>query len=272
MVRSLILAVLLLAFPSPELSSEEQSPVQLLFEGYYKITIDGSHSGYVIQRYRLDRNKKEFESTYFIRTSEAAGNTAESLKATANQRFEPLAYEYTWASGPENSRQIDARFVGQTMMARTGEESIRLELPEGTFLSSFLSYLMLQSGLKKGLRLSYQTVLEESGSLAQGVARITGETELFGLKAFKVENRLIEEGKGESRFVSHITPEGVVLKNSSPERKIEFTLVAQAEEATRGFQLPTSTIETLFGSVPAGRTHPLASPIDQNLPEENPES
>src|SRR5690606_1860603 len=78
-----------------------------LFEGYYKITMQGNHVGYYIQRYEIDPKKKEFISTYFLRTNKLGGNISESLRAYSTEKLNPIKYHYTSLQGTA-SKTIDA--------------------------------------------------------------------------------------------------------------------------------------------------------------------
>src|SRR6478736_1577188 len=78
------------------------SNAAVLFEGYSKINANDAHIGYVVSRYEFDDKKKQFISTYFIKTGKGPTETTESLKAFADSELAPISYEYTSLSGKES--------------------------------------------------------------------------------------------------------------------------------------------------------------------------
>ena len=65
---------------------------KILFEGFFKIEAQGQHIGYYIQRYELDPKKKQFISTYFLRTNPQGGSISESLKFLTSHCRPDLEY------------------------------------------------------------------------------------------------------------------------------------------------------------------------------------
>ncbi|MCB0357886.1 MAG: hypothetical protein KDD40_12805, partial [Bdellovibrionales bacterium] len=161
------------------LSFSTLARTETMFEGYYQIRLGGVHSGFVIQRYSFDSAKKLFSSTYYIRTNQLAGNITESLKATANDKFEPITYQYTSKTG-NVIKTIDATFKntdkGPKMTAVVSDgkmgNKIEKDLPKGTFLSTFLAYMMLSRGISMGKVYSYQGIAEEDAADYPGKAKI----------------------------------------------------------------------------------------------------
>ena len=72
-------------------------------------------------------------------------------------------------------------------------------------------------------------------------------------KAFRVLNKF----KG-AEFVSFVTPKGEVLGTASPLNGISTELVATADDATKGFAVPKSTLKILFGGVPDGKVNAVS--------------
>lgn len=253
MVRVITLFALIF-FCIPGLAADVQ------FEGYYRLELESKPIGYIIQRYETDSKAKVIRYAYFLKTNQLGGDIQESLKAEAKTKekaeFEPISYQYTGQVGKE-LKSIDGSFKKDLMeiVKTEGKKQNKLlyKVPSGTFLSSFLSYLMLQSGIKAGKKFAYSAVAEEEGNSYKGEAVVKDEEKFEGQNVFRVENTF----KG-SRFVSFMTPQGEVLGTAVPSSKLTSVLVANPAEATEGFDLPKKTIMLVFGDIPEGKVNVLA--------------
>jgi hypothetical protein len=254
MVRHRLFAltfILSLAFSSSALA-------QTLFEGYAKVLVGNVHVGYSIQKYEFDSKKKQFKATTFLKTNEVGGNITESLLAVADENLNPISYKFTTLQG-KTPKIIDAQFSKGRMNATVtdgGKKStIKLDVPQGAFLSSFLGYMMLRSptGLKADTRFEFQAIAEEDGSLEKGVATISTREDFFGIPAFKVMNDFKNV-----KFISHVSEKGEVFATRVPALSIVTELTATAEEATKGLAVPTAVIKNLFGEVPRGTVNALS--------------
>lgn len=249
MVRLKILIITLLCV-APCLSFAD-----VLFEGYSKILSGEDHIGYVVSRYEFDSKKKHFISTYFLKTGKGAGEITESLKATADAELAPISYEYTSLAGKE-TKTIDAKFKNGNLSAvvTTNGKISRIEknIPKGTFLSTFLVYLMLKSkdGLKSETNYEYQAIAEEDGAIYKGQALVGKEETFNGFKAFKILNTFKD-----SKFLSYVNERGEVLGTNALGQAIATELVVNAGEATKNQSYSASILKTLFGSVPAGEAN-----------------
>ena len=230
----------------------------ILFEGFAKVLVGDVHVGYVIQRYEFDPKKKEFTTSYFLKTGPKGGNLTESLKARATEGLRPVSYAYTSAQG-DQTRTIDATFKGQTMTAQVIEGNkkgtIAKKVPKDIFLASFLGYVMLQGeqGMKTGVKYGYQAVAEEDLDVASGEAFVMNEETRNGVSTFKVRNEF-KKGK----FVSWVTYKGEVIATASPLQGISTELVATFAEATAGQSVNTNLITMIFGSMPKGKDNVIA--------------
>lgn len=234
------------------------APAEVLFEGYSKILSNGAPIGYTVSKYEFDAKSKKFISTYFLKTVGKDLEITESLKASANAELAPLSYEYTSIVGKE-TKTIDAKFTGLKMTAtvKSGKktQTIRKDLPKGTFLSTFLVYLMLKSkeGLKTDSSYDYQAIAEEDAEVYKGQAVVGKEESFLGLKAFKIQNKFKE-----MRFISYVNERGEVLGTSSTAQGVSTELVADSAAATAKFPVSSSILKSLFGEVPAGKTNMLS--------------
>lgn len=234
---------------------------EVLFEGYALIRSGSVHIGYIVQRFEFDATKKQFTSIYYLKTSSLGANTTESLKAYANDKFQPISYQYTGQVGAV-SKTIDAKFTGEkaTYIVGDGKNSRTLTrtVKKGVFLSTFLGYLMLQSGYKANKKFVFDAIAEEDGETYNGEAIIHGEEEYKKEKVFRIENKF----KGVS-FVSMATAKGEILATTSAAQNLGTELVATPSEATKGFAVPNDTLKLLFGNIPTGKQNVLASRINK---------
>lgn len=225
----------------------------VLFEGYSKILAGDQHIGYVVSRYEFDSKKNQFKSTYFLKTGKGPTEVSESLKAVADSSLAPVSYEYTTLAGKE-TKTIDAKFRAGTMSAviNTNGKVQRVEkkIPKGTFLSTFLVYLMLKSkdGLRSETNYEYQAIAEEDASIQKGQA-LVGKEEMFnGFKSFKILNTFKD-----SKFLSYVNERGEVLGTNAMGQGIITQLVANPSDATAGQSFSAAILKTLFGATPEGK-------------------
>jgi hypothetical protein len=231
---------------------------EVLFEGYSKILSGGVHVGYSIVRYEFDNKKKEFVATSFTKTNQLGGNITESVKAYANEDLAPLSYQYTTLIGNQ-TKVIDAKFEKGKMFATVKDagkvQKIIKDIPKGSFISSFLVYVMLKSpsGIKQDAKYNYQAIMEEDAALYKGAAIVKGEETFNGLKAMKVTNDIKD-----TKFISLINSHGEVFSTKAPAQGIATELMAQPSLATKDMNLPTGILKTLFGEVPTGQKNEIA--------------
>jgi hypothetical protein len=251
MVR--LLSVLLsLIFFAPHAHAE------VLFEGYSKVLSGDKQIGYVVTRYEYDAKKKQFISAYFLKTTMGGTDITESLKAFADSELAPISYEYTNVTG-KDTKTIDAKFKKENMSAsiRTGNkvQKIDKKIPKGTFLSSFLVYLMLKSkdGLKSETNYEYQAIAEEDATIAKGQALVGKEEMHNGVKAFKILNTFKD-----LKFLSYVNDRGEVLGTNALGQGITTELVASPADATKGFPVSNLLLKAIFGTTPEGKENILA--------------
>lgn len=251
--------VLMLFFSSTSFAKNK-----VLFEGYYKLTLLDNHVGYYIQRYEIDPKKKEFISTYFLRTNNQGGNLSESLKATSTEKLNPIRYQYTSLQGTA-SKTIDAHAnknkkgdeILQVKITDNGKLRVSsVKLNEGTFFSTFLIYLLLQGqkGIQPGVKYSFQSIAEEDGKPFPGEVFIEKEEKYKGLDSFKVLYTFKN-----AQFVNFINAKGESLLSVSPALGLSAELVKDPKEATQGQTFNQKSLELLFGDLPTGTTNGLQS-------------
>lgn len=289
-VKSLLIQMLLLCcvlVAGPKLRAD------LLFEGYYKVISAGVPVGFYVQNYEYDEKTKQFISRYYLRTNQLGGSLAESLVAKSDQKFFPISYEYT-GNVAGKIKTIDAKFrLGkaepvkktktsktkisanppataskgdQMIMTATVSENggkpnvIEKKLPSGTFLSTFLGYLMLQKGITSGIKFDYVALAEEDGETSEGQAMVKENVKMEGIDGYRVLNIF----KG-SNFTSTITNKGEILNTKSPAQQISTELVAVPSEATSKVTFDQNTLRLVFGKMPEGTKNILAQKQKEKL-------
>ncbi len=234
---------------------------EVIFEGYYKVYLSNEHSGYAIQRYEFDAAKKEFTSTYYIyvRTSpDGKKFISESLAAKSDDKFHPKNYQYT-AILEGKPMTVDAKFSGNMMTAKIRKaenkgkpKTVKRKIPEGTFLSTMLLYLILQKGMSVGKNFSYNAVAEEDAEILPGTVKVTAEEKHRGMQAYKLEYSFKNVPSS-----AYISQNGHVLDTKAPQQNVATELVASASEARQSFPFPQKTLKALFGNVPTGQVNAL---------------
>ncbi len=228
-----------------------------LFESYAQIFADSKPEGFIIQRYEHDLQKKELISTYYIQTSSNLGGVIETLRARCTEDFRPISYRYT-DEGPRHTKKIVAYFKNNRMIGYRSDggvkERIQERLPEGAFLSTFLGYLMLNKGYRKGVKFTFSAISEEEGKVVLGEAYI--EKSLYyisRLKAFKLINKF-----NGVHFISIVGPKGDILSTESPVQKISTKITDFERVTQQGYKINHKKIAALFGGLPKGQQNVYA--------------
>ena len=266
-------ALVLLAATLTLLSFSQKVEAEVLFEGYYKVTLSGVHAGYVIQRYEFDAKKKEFTgmSYAYVRfTPDGKQFLTESLVAKADDAFHPLSYQFsglTTESDPATGQiknkisSIDGKFkkVGdKTEGALTGLKDGKnfrntIKFERGVFLSNFLIYLMLNKGFKAGVGGGFKALAEESGEVSSGKYKIEKEEKHKGIDAFKIKWDFKN-----MESISFISATGQALATESPAQGVAQELVATRAAAVGALPFAEKSVKALFGAIPEGQKNSIA--------------
>lgn len=243
MMQTLIQILLLFSLSSV-------ATADVLFEGYHKVFLNDQHIGLSASRYEFDAKKNQFKATYFLKTTGGSLDVTESLKATSSKDLTPLSYEYTTLVG-KDSKVIDAKINKGVLSGSLREKgkvtTLKTELPKGSFLATFLTYLILQSpkGLQENASYEYQAVAEEDGSLSKGTAQVGSLESKLGISVYKVTNTF----KGSS-FLSYITAKGEVVSTEATAAGVRTELVSTLAEAQGKITVSTAMLSGLFGKLP----------------------
>lgn len=226
----------------------------ILFEGYYKVSQFKKHIGFFVVRNEVDPKTKQFITTSYTRLAKNGFDMTETLHTVSDSGLIPISYSYLGAEG-KKTKTIDATFKKDQMTAQVNEDGksfkVVKKLKKGTFLSSILYYLMLNSkdGLKTDSKYDFEAVAEEVADVKTGSAKIDKKLITQGsLQLLKVTNSFAG-----SEYENLITDHGEAITAITAATGIETELVKSNEEATEGIKVNSATLEKLFGSVPTGK-------------------
>ena len=222
---------------------------EVLFESYSQILNNQKPIGYTIQRREYDPKKKQFISTYYIKTNKFGGAFTETLKAQCDKNFVPISYQYT-AHSKNSTKTIDAQFKKHknkhhmTAVIKEGAKTKRVKktFSQEVFLSTFLSELMLRKNLTPKKKFVYEAIAEEEAQSFLGQTVVQNLKTRAGSQSYTLAN----EFRG-SAFTSEITSKGAILSTHSPTQKLKTRRVARLGQATRGLKTDHSALKKLFG-------------------------
>lgn len=261
-----LFGILLLFFSPGTLFANE-----IMFEGYYRIELESKPIGYTILRFSFDPKANTFEADSFLRAKFGDKIVQESLKAKATDKFHPISYQYTSQVG-DQMKMIDATFKGEVMTLKINDaKKIRNEtykVPKGTFLSTFLPYLLLQQKMELNEAFKYSAIAEEEGNSYWGKAWIQSKEVKPGYVLFTILNKykneeflskmaIVKDPKNATKNVK-----GEVLATTSPTKNHSIKLMASASQATEGQLIPNKTLLAVFGGIPTGKVNLVATPPD----------
>jgi len=226
---------------------------EILFEGYYKVSQFKKHIGFFVVRNEIDPKTKQFTTTSYTRLAKNGFDMTESLHTVSDAGLLPISYSYIGAEG-KKTKTIDATFKKDVMTAQVSEDgkksTVTKKIKKGTFLSSILYYLMLNSkeGLKTDSKYDFEAIAEELADVKTGTARIDKKMVTQGsLQLLRVTNSFAGPD-----YENLITERGEAITATTPATGIETELVKNNADATEGIKVNTATLEKLFGSVPTG--------------------
>ncbi len=234
-----------------------QSPAEILFDGYYKVTQFKKHIGFMILRHELDAKTKQFKTTSFIKLAKNGFDMTESYQAISDSSLVPVSINYLGASDKKNSKTIEVSIkkgVMTGLVVENGKKTkINQKVDKDVFLSSALYYLMLNSkaGLKTDSKFDFSAITEEGPTVMPGQVTVDSKMVTQGsLQLLKVKNKFAG-----SEYENLITTKGEVVSASTAATGIESELVKSSDEALEGIKLSSGTLEKIFGEVPAGKTN-----------------
>lgn len=231
---------------------------ETVFEGYYKVSSEGQHIGYYIQRYSLESQTKQFVSVHYMVLKVGDTTTVESLTAKSSTKFEPQSYQYSQIDGAK-TKAIDAVVKGKKLVIKTvenGKATVReVGISDKVFFSTFLPFLILKTekGLSVGNKFTYEAVAEEDGTVSSGEIYVKEQVKEAGLDTYRTLNTFKKE-----QFVNWVNKVGESIKTQVPAHNVSAELMRDPKEAHKNFPFSENTIKLLFGGIPAGKTNMLS--------------
>jgi hypothetical protein len=227
---------------------------EIIFEGYYKVNQFKKHIGFLVLRHEIDDKTKNFKTTSFIKLGAGGFDFTESYQATSDQQLLPLSLNYLTVDG-KKTKTIEAKIKDFKMTGLVIEDGKKTKLntsvPKGSFFSSALYYLMLQSkdGLKTDSKFDYIGITEEGPVAINGTVTVDKKMVTAGSQQLlKISNKFAG-----SEYDNLVTSRGEVVSASTPATQIESELVKTPAEAIQGIKLSKGTLEKIFGKLPEGK-------------------
>jgi hypothetical protein len=196
----------------------------------------------------------------------------ESVKAKANDKFQPLSYQFTSQENDKTSG-IDATFKGEVMTLKKfnseKKNEVRNEtykIPKDSFLSTFLMFVLLKKDFPVNQPFKYSGIAEELGVSSWGKTLVESKEPKGKIVKMKVLNSF--EGQDSICNVAALPDPSAkdkymkaeIVDVEVPSSGLTSKLVADASSATEGQTVPAKTLISLFGSVPGGKVNTVAKP------------
>lgn len=227
---------------------------EIIFEGYYKVNQFKKHIGFLVLRHEIDDKTKNFKTTSFIKLGAGGFNMSESYKAVSDQLLLPLSLSYLAVDG-KKTKTIEVKIKDLKMTGLVVEDGKKIKInttvPKGSFFSSALYYLMLQSkdGLKTDTKFDYIGITEEGPVAIDGTVSVDKKMATVGSQQLlKITNRFAG-----SDYENLVTSRGEVVTANTPATQIESELVKTPAEALEGIKISKGTLEKIFGKLPEGK-------------------
>lgn len=253
--NSLFFALLLSISLLPALAE-----AKIIFEGYYKVTQFKKHIGFLILRHELDDKTNNFRTTAFTKLGKEGFDMTESYKVESTTDLTPVSLSYL-AVEKKKTKMIEAKIKDLKMTGTVVESGKKIKLdtniPKGSFFSSALYYLMLQSkdGLKQGTKFDYIAVSEEGPVAMNGTVTVDAQLVSVGTQQVLKINNLYAG----SDYDNLVTLKGEVVATNTPGNQIESQLVKDPADAIAGIKISKGSLEKIFGTLPDGKTNHLHS-------------
>lgn len=225
---------------------------EILHESWFEVFMGDKKIGYVAQRYEYEGGN--IKSTHYFKSNNNNVSNEVMLKAYSMPDFTPLRYTHTLTED-KVTKITNVKFAGENMEVETilGKEVKKTtkKIRKGTFLSTFLTYIMINTKNEKGQKptlkanteFSYSAIAEEDATAANGKSIVKDLEDVKGKKAFKILNDFKSEN-----FFSFVTPDGEVLLTRFPGSNVEVRFAQNKEDAVKGFELKESDVRLLFAN------------------------
>jgi hypothetical protein len=230
------------------------SSAKILFEGYYKVNQFKKHIGFLVLRHEIDDKTQNFKTTSLIKLAKGGFDMTESYQTVSDSTLVPISLNYL-AVADKKTKTIEAKITNLKMTGSVVENGKKIKLnsdiPKGSFFSSVLYYLMLQSkdGLKTGTNFDYTAITEEGPVPLAGTVTVDKKMVTKGAsQLMKINNRFAG-----SDYDNLVSTKGEVIEANTPATSIETELVKDPAEALDGIKIAKGTLEKIFGNLPEGK-------------------
>ncbi len=229
---------------------------EITFEGIFKIEKNKSHIGYAIQRVEIDDTKKR-SITLYIKTMKSGKTETTISRSYSDEEFLPLNSLFSSdETGVHES--INSAFGGPSTIVNTNFDKSKansrkdeLPAPEGTFLSSFLFYIVDLTKLDIGVVKNYEAFSEEDGRYSWGKLKLVSRKSFGDKKVLQLDD-----------FFAGESIENFVLSNGDPiGARSDFnkivTYITSKTEAVKDFDFPQVELTEIFKDLPEGTKNPV---------------
>lgn len=232
---------------------------EITFEGIYKIEKNKKHIGYGIQRVELDPTTKKRSIIAYFKTLNGGKTATEVTRSYADESYVPLNSLFT-SDKSDIHETITATFGGPTAKVVTRFNKSRKDgrtdnLPanEGTFLSSFLFFILDLAALEQEKAAkNYEAFSEEDGRYAIGKVRFVASKTFAGQKIMQFDDFFVGEG-----IENFVFADGTPLGARSDFNKINVFLATKAD-AVMDMDFPQKELTEIFKDLPEGKKNPFA--------------
>lgn len=237
---------------------------ELLFEGYYKIEVNGVHCGFVIQRHESAGSAGQDIIAYYVYRKENGIVSQIGVSARSDRNRRPLSYSYyewfkdhaTVVRGRLSGTQLEVRKYagsGEKIIEQFDRKSV---LPRVIFSSLVTQFLATRDSemYREGFDRKFNGLSEEYSRFDQGRLEIARSHFIDDQRIFQVRGSFLNEP-----FELFTFANGELLGSRNAIMSMVTYLVASQSEATAGFDVNSKNLKKVFGDLPGGMTINLAS-------------
>lgn len=249
------------------LSLASMCKAEVLFDGFYKVALNGQHVGYMITQYEYLSSSKNFKMSNYLVLGNGAGPLQQSVTSTANEKFEPLSFQFTSLSKDAQNgaltKSLDVQFVKKAREFELKGESrengkskpFKGKAPLFTMLSNFLTYKLYSSptGISTKTIYDYNAVAEEDGAPSKGTATVLKQISHKNQKVYQIKN----DFKGDT-WMNLVNTKGETLQFENQQSGLSAELVLDPKEAVQSLPYNLNVIKTVFGDIPKGIKNSLS--------------
>jgi hypothetical protein len=165
----------------------------------------------------------------FASTSTITGMIAMNEEMTFGADFEPMAYKFSMAAGPQqmssNLSFADGVATGRVEGGKDGAKDVNLPLVKGAILKSSVDFLIGTLALETGKTYKFPVLDAQSGGLENVTIEVLGEQDLMvpagSYSTYKVK---VKSGDGEQVMYVQKTSPHWLVKQEVPSQGLNIEL------------------------------------------------